>query len=122
MVVLAGLNKPFGPSQSPQPPRIRPDCRSLADHERVRLAEAANVEGRPIVSEDEFDDLCSTEMPLFLGLLEFVPTTLAGVIALVSHLNQIRESKPWKFEDNYATPLIGTLAAAFSRMVGKPCA
>src|SRR4051794_5248692 len=57
--------------------------------ERVGLAEAAINEGRPLFSQNEFDDLCSTEMPLFLGLLEVAPTTLAGVIALVNHLEQI---------------------------------
>ena len=55
-------------------------------------------------------------MGLFLDLLEVVPTTLAGVVALVAHLDQVNKQDPWKFEDNYATPLIGTLATAFSRM------
>jgi hypothetical protein len=26
---------------------------------------------------------------------------------------------PWKFEDNYATPLIGALATAFNRMAAQ---
>jgi hypothetical protein len=85
-------------------------------YERVRLAEASFVEDRPLISQDEFDDLCSPEMPLFLGLLEVVPTTLAGVVALVTYLDNIREKEPWKFEDNYATPLIGALAKALSRI------
>jgi hypothetical protein len=69
-----------------------------------------------LVGEGEFNDLCDTEMRLFQELLEVLPTTLAGVVALVAHLNQVCEQDPWKFEDNYATPLIGTLAQAFQRM------
>ena len=40
----------------------------------------------------------------------------AGVIALVAYLDEIEKQDHWKFEDNYATPLIGALATAFSRM------
>jgi hypothetical protein len=57
-----------------------------------------------------------TEMGLFLELLEAVPTTLAGVVALVTYLDEVNKKDPWKFEDNYATPLIGALATAFNRM------
>jgi hypothetical protein len=52
----------------------------------------------------------------FSILLEIVPTTLAGVVALVTYLDQVNKRDPWKFEDNYATPLIGTLATAFNPM------
>jgi hypothetical protein len=55
------------------------------------------------------------EMDLFLELLEIVPNTLAGVVALVTYLDEIHKKDPWKFEDNYATPLIGNLAEAFNR-------
>jgi hypothetical protein len=58
----------------------------------------------------------SVEMDLFLALTEAVPTTLAGVVALVTHLDEVQKKDPWKFEDNYATPLIGALAVAFSRL------
>jgi len=30
--------------------------------------------------------------------------------------NEVNKKDPWKFEDNYATPLIGALATAFNRM------
>jgi hypothetical protein len=43
-------------------------------------------------------------------LTEAVPTTLLGVVALVIHLDEVNKTDPWKFEDNYATPLIGALA------------
>jgi len=72
-----------------------------------------------IYVETEANDItehASAEMDLFLRLLDIVPTTLAGVVALVTYLEQIRQKDPWKFEDNYATPLIGTLATAFNRM------
>jgi hypothetical protein len=59
----------------------------------------------------------SVELGLFLELTEAVPTTLAGVVALVTHLDWINKKDPWKFEDNYATPVIGALAVAFSRIV-----
>ena len=58
----------------------------------------------------------SVEMDLFPKLLEAVPTTLAGVVALVTYLDEVTKKDPWKFEDNYATPLIGTLATAFNRI------
>jgi hypothetical protein len=70
-------------------------------------------------SEDVYDGIAEpaqAELELFLELLETVPTTLMGVVALVAHLDQVRQEDPWKFEDNYATPLIGALAAAFNRM------
>jgi hypothetical protein len=47
---------------------------------------------------------------------EAVPTTLAGVVALVTYLDEVNKNDPWKFEDNYATPVIGALATAFNRM------
>ena len=49
-------------------------------------------------------------------LLEIVPTNLAGVVALVTYLDEVNKKDPWKFEDNYASPLIGALATAFNRM------
>ena len=65
---------------------------------------------------NDFTEPSAVEMNLFLELLEVVPTTLAGVVALVSYLDGVNKRDPWKFEDNYATPLIGTLATAFNRM------
>jgi hypothetical protein len=69
--------------------------------------------------ETEANDItepASAELGLFVELTEAVPTTLAGVVALVTYLDEINEQDPWKFEDNNATPLIGALATAFSRM------
>jgi hypothetical protein len=65
------------------------------------------------VHDGVVDEPASVEMGRFLELLEVVPTTLAGVVALVTHLDHVRQKDPWKFEDNYATPLIGTLAESF---------
>ena len=91
-------------------------AKHLAAWEGTVAAEAASqIALLPFLSEDDFNDLCSDEMDRFIELLEVVPTTLSGV-ALVAHLNLIYEREPWKFEDNYATPLIGMLAKAFSRM------
>jgi hypothetical protein len=82
-------------------------------------AEATRQSDLGIYVETEANDItepASAEMGLFLRLLDIVPTTLAGVIALVAHLDEIEKQDHWKFEDNYATPLIGNLAEAFSRM------
>jgi hypothetical protein len=82
-------------------------------------AEATRQSDLGIYVETEANDITehsSAEMDLFLSLLDIVPTTLAGVIVLVAYLDEINKQDPWKFEDNYATPLIGNLAAAFSRI------
>ena len=63
-----------------------------------------------------FAEQNSDEFDLFVWLTEAVPTTLAGVVALVIYLDEVNKTDPWKFEDNYATPLIGALAKAFNRM------
>jgi hypothetical protein len=63
-----------------------------------------------------FAEQNSDEFDLFVELTEAVPTTLAGVVALVIYLDEVNKTDPWKFEDNYATPLIGALAKAFNRM------
>ncbi|MFB9264492.1 hypothetical protein ACFFWD_15140 [Bradyrhizobium erythrophlei] len=68
------------------------------------------------MTDDFISEPASDEMDLFLELLEAVPTTLAGVVALVTHLDQVHKKELWKFEDNYTTPLIGALATAFNRM------
>jgi hypothetical protein len=74
-----------------------PVFRIIAAHtkiaETVFLAEA-ELDRRAPASEDEWDqfgDLTSAEMGLFLELLDVVPTTLPGVVALVVHFNQIYE-------------------------------
>lgn len=89
--------------------------------EPLRAAEAESMrqfELGTLARDDDadFDDLATAEMDRFLALLAVVPTTLAGVVALVTYLDQILKRDPWKFEDNYATPLIGNLARAFERM------
>jgi hypothetical protein len=78
--------------------------RAVENDEKVALEQGALSENGSV----EFD--------LFIELTEAVPTTLAGVVALVTYLDQLNKKEPWKFEDNYATPLIGALATAFNRM------
>jgi hypothetical protein len=41
------------------------------------------------------------------------------VVALVTYLDEVNKKDPWKFEDNYASPLIGALATAFNRMAAS---
>jgi hypothetical protein len=75
----------------------------------------------PEPDDDPIAEPAAAEIALFLELLESVPTTLMGAVALVTHLDQVRRKDPWKFEDNYATPLIGALAMAFDRMGREGC-
>jgi hypothetical protein len=63
-----------------------------------------------------FAEQNGVEFDLFIALTQAVPTTLAGVVALVTYLDEVNKSDPWKFEDGYATPLIGALAEAFRRI------
>jgi hypothetical protein len=58
----------------------------------------------------------SDEFGLFIKLIEGVPTTLPGIAALLTHLDWVEKKEPWKFEDNYATPLIGGLAKALNQI------
>jgi hypothetical protein len=86
---------------------------------RAIEAETTRQSDLGIYVETEANDItepASAEVGLFIELTEAVPTTLAGVVALVTYLDEINKQDPWKFEDNYATPLIGALATAFSRM------
>jgi hypothetical protein len=80
-----------------------------AEHRRL-------LELNMLVSDDEITEPASIEMGLFFELLEIVPTTVAGVVALVTYLDEVNKKDPWKFEDNHATPLIGNLAEAFNRI------
>src|SRR5258708_5406064 len=64
---------------------------------------------------NDITEPASAEFDLFLKLVdEVVPTTLAGVVALVTYRGEINKRAPWKFEDNSAPPLIGSLAKALS--------
>jgi hypothetical protein len=60
----------------------------------------------------------SSEFSLFVELTNAVPTTLAGAVALLTHLGEVNKTDPWKFEDNFATPVIGALATAFNHIKG----
>jgi hypothetical protein len=80
-----------------------------AEHRRL-------LELNMLVSDDEITEPASIEMGLFFELLEIVPTTVAGVVALVTYLDEVNKKDLWKFEDNHATPLIGNLAEAFNRI------
>ena len=68
------------------------------------------------LQQGAFAEQNGVEFDLFIALTEAVPTTLAGVVALMTYLDEVNKKDPWKFEDGYATPLIGALAAAFNRM------
>ena len=82
----------------------------------AEINRAAEIDEQTALEKGALSEQGSVEMGLFLDLLEIVPTTLAGVVALVTYLDQVNKKDPWKFEDNYATPLIGALATAFNRM------
>jgi hypothetical protein len=123
--VLALASIPPVPAAAAPASALDPVFSLIEAHESaVATVDAIEAESSRLAALDppQYDDdevmtePASVEMGLFLELLEAVPTTLAGVVALVTYLEQIRQKDPWKFEDNYATPLIGALATAFSRM------
>ena len=82
----------------------------------AEINRTVEIDEQIALEEGPLSEQGSIEMGLFLELTEAVPTTLAGVVALVTYLDEIHKKDPWKFEDNYATPLIGALAKAFNRM------
>jgi hypothetical protein len=96
----------------------------IAAHKQIVetvLATAAEIrhsteENAITLEQGVFAEQNSTEFGLFVELTEAIPTTLAGVVAMVTYLDEVNKKDPWKFEDNYATPLIGALATAFNRM------
>ena len=71
--------------------------------------------GLPI-QDDLLGPASSDEFEHFMALIEASPTTLAGVTALLTHLDRVEKKDPWKFEDNYATPLIAGLARALNQI------
>jgi len=87
----------------------------IARHSEINQRVAA-MEAAGVPDYDEFSDLSVAEMDLFLQLLETVPTTLAGIVGLVTYLERVRQKDPWKFEDSEATPLITALAQAFQQI------
>jgi hypothetical protein len=52
-----------------------------------------------LISDDEITEPASAERGLFLELLEVVPATLMGVVALVNYLAEIHKNDPYKFEE-----------------------
>jgi hypothetical protein len=82
----------------------------------AEINQAVEIDKQIALEEGALSEQSSAEMDLFLELTEAVPTTLAGVVALVTYLDEVHKKEPWKFEDNYATPVIGALAEAFRRI------
>jgi hypothetical protein len=82
----------------------------------AEINRAVEIDEQIALEKGALSEQSSVEMGLFLDLLEIVPTTLAGVFALVTYLDEVNKKDPWKFEDACATPLIGTLATGFNRM------
>jgi hypothetical protein len=120
--VLALATIPPGASLAAPAGALDPVFALIAAHQEVdatvHAIEAESLRRLDLGIDDSIDitESSGTEMGLFLELLEAVPTTLAGVVALVTYLDEVNKKDPWKFEDNYATPLIGALAMAFNRM------
>ena len=112
----AGVTLPIGlAAADPAAAAIDPVFDLIARHAEIyQTVDAMVAAGVP--DYDEFSDANAAEMDLFLQLLETVPTTLAGVVGLVTYLERVRQKDPWKFEDSEATPLFTALAQAFQRM------
>ena len=122
--VLALATIPPVPAAAAPASPVDPVFGLIAAHKQImETVRATSAEIRHS-TEDEaialekgvFAEQNSDEFDLFVELTEAVPTTLQGVVALVTHLDEVNKTDPWKFEDNYATPLIGALAKAFNRM------
>jgi hypothetical protein len=123
--VLALATVPPAPAAAAPASPLDPVFALIAAHKKiVGTVHAIEVEINRTVEIDKIialeqgalSEQNSVEMGLFCELTEAVPTTLAGVVALVTYLDEVNKKEPWKFEDNYATPLIGALATAFNRM------
>jgi hypothetical protein len=94
----------------------------IETHEKaMALVNALTVEqtklGLPI-QDDLLGPASSEEFDHFMALIEASPTTLAGVTALLTHLDRVEKKDPWKFDDNHATPLIAGLARALNQIAG----
>jgi hypothetical protein len=74
-----------------------------------------NALGLP-VQDDLLAAASSEEFDCFMALIEASPTTLAGITALLTHLDWVEKKDPWKFEDTNPTPLIAGLAKALSQI------
>ena len=120
--VLALATIPPAPAADALASALDPVFALIAAHRDVNAtvhaveAETSRRLSLGIGDEIDITESAGTEMGLFLELLEIVPTTLAGVVALVAYLDEVNKQDPWKFEDNYATALIGNLAKAFNRI------
>jgi hypothetical protein len=123
--VLALATIPPAPAAAAPASPLDPVFALIAAHKKIvatvnavvaEINRAVEIDKKIALEEGALSEQGSVEMDLFLELLEIVPTTLAGVVALVTYLDEINKQDSWKFEDNYATPLIGNLAEAFSRI------
>jgi hypothetical protein len=123
--VLALATIPPAPAMAAPAGPLDPVFAIIAAHKQIvgtvdgiaaEINRTVEIDEQIALEEGPLSEQGSIEMGLFLGLTEAVPTTLEGVIALVTYLDEVNKKEPWKFEDNYATPLIGALATAFNRM------
>jgi hypothetical protein len=125
--VLALSAIPPTPAAAAPAGALDPVFALIAAHKQIMETVRATAAEIRHPTEDEasamekgvFAEQNSDEFELFVELTEAVPTTLAGVVALVTYLDEINKRDPWKFEDSYATPVIGNLAAAFSRIAAS---
>ena len=122
---LALVTIPPGPAVGAPASALDPVFALIAAHTKIvgtvnaieaEINQAVEIDKQIALEEGALSEQSSAEMDLFLELTEAVPTTLAGVVALVTYLDEVHKKEPWKFEDNYATPVIGALAEAFRRI------
>jgi hypothetical protein len=123
--VLAMATIPPAPAMAVPAGSLDPVFALIANHKETvgtvdgivaEINRADEIDAKIALEDGPLAEQGGVEMDLFLALTVAVPTTLAGIVALVTYLDEVNKRDPWKFEDNYATPVIGALATAFSRM------
>lgn len=62
------------------------------------------------------DEPCHAEWRAFEALIDTPPVTFAGLVAWATYLDGVRREDPWKFDDDPAKGLVGTLARALGNL------
>ena len=96
---------------------------SAAVAHQSALDEGDRLQGMGLLTPSEMYepacDACCAHNDAFWALIETNPTTLAGVVALLTFLNELAVTDPWVFDidgGELVMPLIANLAQALPRL------
>lgn len=99
----------------------------IEDHQKANAAHWAAIDEQnrlEKLGEPEADSVaaaaCRADNVAFVALMETEPTTFAGLVALLTYLNEIaEEGGAWRFEgeDSRIVSLLANLAASVRRLV-----